>query len=150
MRKYYESHVDFSEIETVTCDKISHENAIEKLTEAGAFNEKGKPNVNFLNTLSGATSAPFFTKLERRLARRRGGIGGAYETFKNLLSRKEYTAMYLYLVILYGFLEWRVPELLSYLPAAPDVLKIFMGEFLADFEEFLEEMAADEDISDDE
>lgn len=144
MRKYYMSHVDFSEIATVSTDEISKEIAISKLTESGAINEKGKPDANFLSTLCGSVSSPFFMKLHKRLSRRRGGIGGAYEILKKMHSAKEYTAMYLYIVIMYGFLEWQVPDLLVQLPAVPDALKMFMAEFIGDFEEFVNEIAIEE------
>jgi len=142
MRKYYESHVDFTEIATVSNDEISKDNAIERLTEAGAINAKGKPDVSHLSTFSASISAPFFTKLEKRLSRRRGGIAEAYETLKQMQDGKEFTAMYLYIVIMYGFLEWRVQGILAQLPAVPDALKAFMGEFMSDFEEYMSEMAA--------
>ena len=140
MRKYYMSHVDFSEIATISTDKTSYDDAILKLTEAGAINAKGKPDVNYLNTLSGGTSIPFFTKLERRLSRRRGGIEDTYGTLKNMFGAKEYTAMYLYIVIMYGFIEWQVPQVISKLPAVPEVLKVFMSEFMADFEDYMQEI----------
>ena len=58
MRKYYVSHVDLSEIEAISVDKTSLENAVEKLTEAGAINAKGKPDANTINNLSGSLSFP--------------------------------------------------------------------------------------------
>lgn len=144
MKKYYMAHVDFSEIATVSTDEITRENALARLTEVGAINAKGKPDVNYLNTLSGSISAPFFAKLQKRLSRRRGGIGGTYEILQRLYAGKEHTGMYLYIVIMYGFLEWQVPEILSLLPAVPEALKAFMTEFMVDFEECIAEMAEDE------
>ena len=41
----------------------------------------------------------------------------------------------MYLAILYGFLEWQVPEKILLLPAVPDALKIFEGDFLSVFDE---------------
>jgi len=143
MKKYYVAHVDFSEIETVTTDQISHDAALERLTAEGALNAKGKPDPNYLNALSGSFAAPFLTKLARRVSRRRGGLAGVYETFKKLHAAKEYTAMYLYMAILYGFIEWRVPDIVTALPASPDALKLYMSEFMADFGEVLNELAAE-------
>ena len=60
--------------------------------------------------------------------------------------------MYLYIVIQYGFLEWQVPEMLTYLPAVPEALKSYMTEFITDFEEFLasqEETIAEPAANDD-
>ena len=144
MKKYYISHIDFSEIEAVSTDEFSNENAVKKLTESGAINSKGKPDAKYLNTLSNTLSPSFFSKLIRRLARRRGGIRTVYDTLLKLQNAKEYTAMYLYIVIYYGFVEWQVPELIACLPAAPDALKVFLGEFMDDFDEFLRETAGQE------
>jgi hypothetical protein len=142
MKKYYMSHVDFSEIDTITGDEITRENALAKLNEAGALNAKGKPDASFLSTLSASVSAPFFAKLQKRLSRRRGGAGGVYETLQRLYAGKEYTAMYLYIVIMYGFLEWQVPQTVSALPVVPEALKAFLAEFMSDFTEFINEIGA--------
>lgn len=56
---------------------------------------------------------------------------------QKLYDRKEYTALFLYLAILYGFLEWQVPEKILLLPAVPDALKIFEGRFSGAFDERL-------------
>ena len=150
MKKYFVSHVDFTEIAAVSTDQITLDTAVEKLTEAGAINAKKKPDVNYLNTLSATVSLPFFSKLQKRLSRRRGGITAVHTLMKNLYTGKEYTAMFLYLVIQYGFLEWQVPEMLTYLPAVPDALKAYMTEFIADFEEFIAELAAQEKFAQEE
>ena len=149
MRKYYVSHVDLSEIEAISVDKTSLEISIEKLTEAGAINAKGKPDINIINNLSGSLSFPFFGKLSRRLSRRRGGIRTFYETVQKLQSAKEFNALYLYIVIHYGFIEWQVPALVTCMPAVPDVLKAYINEFMADFEEFINEQDAKEAESSD-
>ena len=144
MKKYYVSHVDFSEIDALSNDEVTRENALAMLTEAGAVNGKGKPDTSYLNTLSGSFAFQFFGKLAKRLSRRRGGIRLVYEMLQKLSAAKEYTAMYLYIVIHYGFLEWQVPRQITCLPAVPDALKIWLSEFMADFEEFLTEMDAQE------
>ena len=144
MRKYYMSHVDFSEIDAISNDETTREIALAKLSEVGALNSKGKPDANYLNTLSGSVSTPFFAKLQKRLSRRRGGVGGAYEILQRLYDNKEYTAMYLYIVIMYGFIEWQVPQVVSMLPVVPEALKAFMTEFMDDFTEFMNEITADE------
>ena len=140
MRKYYMSHVDFSEIETISKDETTREIAMTRLTEGGALNAKGKPDAGYMRNLSETFAPPFFAKLQRRLSRRRGGIGGAYEIFSRLQSGKEYTAMYLYLVILYGFLEWQVPQMVAQLPVVPEALKAFLTAFMEDFSSFMANM----------
>ena len=155
MRKYYVAHVDFSEIDSITLDQISHDRAIEKLTGEGAIDEKKKPNVEYINLFSGSVSLPFFNKLERRMNRRRGGITGVRDTLQKLYKGKEYTAMYLLIAVYYGFMEWSVPDVLTCLPAAPAALSMFMGEFMEDFDEFIEDLESrsedeDGDETDDE
>jgi len=147
MKKSYVSHVDFSEINTVSTDELTKETALARLTEVGAITAKGRPDVNYLNALSGKVSAPFCGKLQRRLSRRRDGVTGVYSLLQRMYGDKEYTAMYLYIAIMYGYLEWQVPEILSLLPASPEALKVFMGEFMADFEEFLRDMTAETDAA---
>ena len=73
--------------------------------------------------------------MKKRISRRPGGIAGVKNTMQKLYDRKEYTALFLYLAILYGFLEWQVPEKILLLPAVPDALKIFEGDFLSVFDE---------------
>ena len=145
MRKYYISHVDFSEIDAISNDETTREIALTRLNDAGAIDSDGNPDINYLNTLSGSVSIPFFTKLERRLSRRRGGVESAYEILQRLYDNEEYTAMYLYTVIMYGFIEWQVPQVVSMLPAVPEALKAFMSEFIADFSEFINEIDEDEE-----
>ena len=144
MRKYYMSHVDFSEIDTLSNDEITRKNALAMMTEAGAINAKGKPDANVINNLSGSSSYQFFSKLSKRLSRRRGGIRAVYELLQKMQAAKEYTAMYLYIVIHYGFLECQVPRLVTCLPVIPEALKMFLTEFMADFEEFMSELDAQE------
>ena len=76
-------------------------------------------------------------KLKKRISRRPSGIAGAKDTMQKLYDRREYTALFLYLAILYGFLEWQVPEKILLLPAVPDALKAFEGDFLSALDERL-------------
>ena len=53
-------------------------------------------------------------------------------------NRKEYLGFYLYLSILYGFLEWQVPERVAVLPAVPEAIKAFVGDFMSAFDHYME------------
>lgn len=150
MKKYYMSFIDFSEVANVTADGEQIKKAKERLTELGLLTDKGNPSPSHISTITSSISAPFFDKLQRRMARRNGGITTARDTLKMLNDRKEYTAVFLYLAFLYGFLEWQVPEQLTLLPAVPDAMKCFAAEFIADFDRYLRDNApeSEADIED--
>lgn len=137
MKKYYMAFVDFSEIVNVTADEEQLEKARTRMMELGLLTEKGNPSPTQISSMTASVSAPFFDKLKRRLSRRPGGISAEKNTIKKLYDKKEYTALFLYLCFLYGFMEWQVPERVLLLPAAPDALKLFASDFLAAFEAYL-------------
>lgn len=144
MKKYYMSFVDFSEIINVTADEEQLTKACGRMEELELLTEKGNPSPAQIGIIAQAEAGPFYDKLKKRISRRPGGIAGVKNTMQKLYDRKEYTALFLYLAILYGFLEWQVPEKILLLPAVPDALKIFEGDFLAAFDERLAAEAAGE------
>ena len=148
MKKHLISHVDLSEIAAVTINPEKIQMSTARLTTLGAINSKKKADITYLNTLSGALTSPFYAKLKRRLSRG-NEVLEFYELMDKLYKSKEYTAMYLYLSIMYGFLEWQVPEPITHLPAVPDALTTYLGEFMADLEELIfEDKAASDTKSD--
>ena len=46
--------------------------------------------------------------------------------------------MFLYLAILYGFLEWRVPSKVSLLASSDEALKVFFTQFINNFKDWLQ------------
>lgn len=143
MKKYYMSFVDFSEIENVTADEEQLEKAKSRMLELGLLTEKGNPSPSQINSMTTAVSLPFFEKLKRRISRRPGGISAVKDTFKKLYDKKEYTAIFLYLCILYGFMEWQVPERIRLLPAVLDTLKLFAADFITAFDTYMEKAESD-------
>lgn len=137
MKKYHMAFVDFSEIVNVTADEAQLEKARARMIELGLLTERGNPSPSQINSMTASVSAPFFDKLKRRIGRRPGGISIIKDTVKKLFDKKEYTALFLYLCFLYGFMECQVPERVLLLPAAPDVLKLFASGFLTAFETYL-------------
>ena len=138
MKKYFVSHVDLSEIATVSATAGEKEKILERLSELGVLNTKRKPDMGYIKDMSDSLSRSFFVKLKKRLSRwRNGGIDGIYNTMKNMYAAKEYTAVYLYLSIFYGFLEWQVPPEVTLLPASVEALKAYEGEFMKAFELFM-------------
>ena len=129
MKKYNMSNVDFSEIVNVTADSEQLYRAEDRMKEIGLMTEKGNASPARISDTVETYLPPFFEKLTRRLIRRTGEIQNMSATFTMLAEKREYTAVFLYLAILYGFLQWRVPESFSLLAANPDTLKCFALEF---------------------
>lgn len=143
MKKYYLSHIDFSEIINITADEKQIEEAKNKMKELKFLTDKGNPSVGGIGIMTINTSKPFFAKLYRKIRRRRGGAEAVRDTLKKLYERKDYYGFYLYVAFLYGYLEWQVPEPVVLLPAVPEALKIYCHEFMDVFDFFLKEMKMD-------
>ena len=137
MKKYYLSHIDFSEIINITADETQLSHARERMLELGMLTEKGRASTAALNSMVLGGSEAFFIKLQKRLRRRNGGAAAVKDTLQMLCDRKDYYGFFLYIAFLYGFVEWQVPERVTLLPAAPDALKYYCTEFVAAFDAFL-------------
>lgn len=129
MKKYYLSHIDFSEVVNVTVDEEQLSRARERMKELKMLTDKGKPSVSSISLTANVESGALLAKLRKRL-RRRGGVRGVRATLGMLCDRRDYYGFFLYLAFLYGFLEWQVPEKLTLLPAVPEALKCYCSEFL--------------------
>ncbi len=136
MKKYYLSHIDFSELINVTADPEQIKTARARMQELGMLTEKGNPSVSSITVTAGSGSRSFFIKLRKRL-RRRGGIGAVKATLQMLYSRKDYYGFFMYIAFLYGFLEWQVPERVMLLPAVPEALKCYCSELVSALDKFL-------------
>ena len=149
MKKYYLSHIDFSELINVTADPEQIKEARARMQELGMLTEKGNPSVSSLTVTANNGSRSFFIKLRKRL-RRRGGIRGVRATLQMLYSRKDYYGFFMYIAFLYGFLEWQVPERVMLLPAVPEALKCYCGELLSALDKFLSSSKDSEEVEEDE
>ncbi len=136
MKKYFLSHIDFSEIVNVTADEEQLVRARERMKELRMLTDKGKPSVKSLSKTANSELGPFYLKLRKRL-RGRGGVRAVNATLHMLYDRKDYYGFFLYLAFLYGFLEWQLPEKLTLLPAVPEALKCYCGEFLNAIDKYL-------------
>lgn len=144
MKKYYLSHIDFSEVVNVTADEKQIENAKKRMTELGLLTEKGNPSTSAVAATVKALSKSFFIKLDKKMRRRSGGIREVKATLQKLYDRKDYYGFFLYIAFLYGFLEWQVPESITLLPAVPDALKCYCNEFISEFADYLNENSVKE------
>lgn len=147
MKKYYLSHIDFSELINVTADAEQLEIAKTRMIELGLLTEKGNPATAVIGSMVDSLSKSFFIKLQRRLRYRNGGIASVKDTMKKLYDRKDYYGLFLYIAFLYGFLEWQVPGRVVLLPAVPEALKCYCTDLITAFDKFTEENS-DKDISD--
>lgn len=139
MKKYYLSHIDFSELVNVTADEEQLSSARERMTELKLLTEKGNPATGAISSMVSSFSKSFFLKLQRRLRYRKGGVTAVRDTLKKLYDRKDYYGFFLYISFLYGFLEWQVPVRVVLLPAVPEALKCYCSELMAAFDKFIEE-----------
>ncbi len=148
MRKYYMSYVDFSEIANITTDSEQLNRSAERLKELGMLTEKGNPSTAQLTSLANSIVPSFISKLERRLQRREGVYQTTLNNIYRLYEQKEYYGLYLYIAILYGFLEWRVPERLALLPSDADTLKAYWGIFITMVQDALNTAESEEPETD--
>lgn len=144
MRKYYISHIDFSEIVNVTTDPAQLETARKRMKELGLLTEKGNPSPATIGAALNRLVPPFLSKLGKRISRRPGGINGVYETLQDLYERREYVGYFLYVVFFYGFIEWLVPEQIALMPASPETLKAFCTTFKERFSAFQAEKESED------
>lgn len=139
MKKYYLSHIDFSEIVNITADEEQLERAKNRMIELELLTEKGISSAKNICTMTADLSEAFFIKLRRRLRYRNGGIIDVRDTLKKLYDRSDYYGFYMYVAFLYGFLEWQVPGRVVLLPAVWEALEFYCTAFLEAFNKFIED-----------
>ena len=136
MIRYFESHVDLSEVEYITANEEQVSRANDVMTELGLL--KGKKLNNELITQT-IKPEQFFTKLRNRVQHRRGGFSEIANNMRFLYDRKDYYGLYLYLVFLFGLIQWRTPRQFAVLSANPEYLKQYLTELM----DILEKYAAE-------
>ena len=137
MKKYYMAFVDFSEIATITADAEVTKAAKANLLENGFYTAKGKVKHSVISSFVKMLMPSFAEKLKKRIRRYQGGIECVRDTFKKFCDAEEYSAFYLYLIFMYGFIEWSVPEKIIWFAADPDVLKVFANETFKAFDKYV-------------
>ncbi len=145
MKKYNMAFVDFSEIRNVTADNEQLEAAKAKMLEYEILTPKGNPSAAVINSIARDYLPQFFSRLDIRSSKLKEGIGGIYATMNKLYDRKDYMGLYLYLAIMYGFIQWRMPERIELLPASTDALKLFCTACLTIFEKYIENKSSDKE-----
>lgn len=136
MIRYFESHVDFSEVEYITTNEEQISRANDAMTELGLLKGKKLDNALITQTIK---PEQFFTKLRNRVQHRRGGFSEIANNMRFLYDRKDYYGLYLYLVFLFGLIQWRTPRQFAVLSANPEYLKQYLTELM----DILEKYAAE-------
>lgn len=136
MIRYFESHVDLSEVEYITVNEEQISRANDAMTELGLL--KGKKLNNELITQT-IKPEQFFTKLKNRVQHRRGGFSEIANNMRFLYDRKDYYGLYLYLVFLFGLIQWRTPRQFAVLSANPEYLKQYLTELMGILERYTAE-----------
>lgn len=129
IRNRYTSLINSREYQAATCNEEARQSANNRLAEIGAIDGKGKPNEEFITEHAQNNGQSFI----RRYIAYFGGTDEALTAVNTLLDmydNEQYIAMYFYLAILYGQIDWRVPGLLSCLPVNMDGLIIYLDIFL--------------------
>lgn len=130
MRKYYLSFVDLSEIINVTANPGQISWALEQLREHQLIDRLNEPNPIQIGNLAASLFPAFYSKLSLRIARWQGGILNVRQTLRKLMDLEDTIGMYLYLVVMYGFLMWKTPDQLQLLTVSRPALQCYMEAFL--------------------
>lgn len=126
MKRYFESHIDYSEVEYITTKEKQITRANDTITELGLLNGK-KLNSELIT--QAIRPEEFFNRLQYRM-KNLHGFSDAVDNLHMLYERRDYYGVYLYLVFLFGFVHWRTPRELSILPASSEYLKQYLSEFM--------------------
>ena len=136
MIRYFESHVDLSEVEYITTNEEQISRANDAMTELGLLKGKKLDNALITQTIK---PEQFFTKLRNRVQHRRGGFSEIANNMRFLYDRKDYYGLYLYLVFLFGLIQWRTPRQFAVLSANPEYLKQYLTELMGILEKYAAE-----------
>lgn len=141
MKRYFESHIDFSEIESITTNEEQITATHDELAELGLLNGK---KINPEPISEAIQPEMFFNRIDRRMRNRPSGLENMVSTLHMLYDRRDYYAVYLYVVFLFGFVQWRTPHPFAVLAANPDYLKQYLPELLQLLDEYMLSRQAEE------
>ena len=145
MKRYNMAIVDLSEIRNITANKETLKTAEEFLVEREIISSSGEINKARIKEINDFNANDFLTKLMRRNHRKEGYFEDTYNTLSMLNKSGEYNAMYLYIVFLYGSIEWRIPLAVNLISSNYEALKFYCKEFLKSYKSFMAEVKKNED-----
>ena len=136
MNNYNLSFVNLSEIRFLTGDIGEQENADAMMQERGLLTDKGNPSVSGIAEQNEHDTPLLLNRLSRKLRFRENSFECIRNTYLKMYSEKDYTGMFLFTVLLYGFIGWRTSLNLNLMSSRKEMLKIFFGEFVRTLEDF--------------
>ena len=136
MNNYNLSFISLSEIRFLTGDIGEQENADAMMQERGLLTDKGNPSVSGIAEQNEHDTPLLLNRLSRKLQFRENSFECIRNTYLKMYSEKDYTGMFLFTVLLYGFIGWRTSLNLNLMSSRKEMLKIFFGEFVRTLEDF--------------
>lgn len=136
MNNYNLSFVNLSEIRFLTGDIGEQENADAMMQERGLLTDKGNPSVSGIAEQNEHDTPLLLNRLSRKFQFRENSFECIRNTYLKMYSEKDYTGMFLFTVLMYGFIGWRTSLNLNLMSSRKEMLKIFFGEFVRTLEDF--------------
>ena len=136
MNNYNLSLINLSEIRFLTGDIGEQENADAMLQERGLLTDKGNPSVSGIAEQNEHDTPLLLNRISAKLQFRENSFECIRNTYLKMYSEKDYTGMFLFTVLLYGFIGWRTSLNLNLMSSRKEMLKIFFGEFVRTLEDF--------------
>ena len=143
MNNYNLSFVNLSEIRFLTGDTKEPENADAVMQEHGLLTDKGNPSVSGIAEQNEHYTLLLLKRISAKLQFRENSFECMRNTYLKMYSEKDYTGMFLFTVLMYGFIGWRTPLNLNLMSSRREMLKIFFGEFVRTLEDFKPERSAE-------
>ena len=136
MNNYNLSLINLSEIRFLTGDIGEQENADSMMQERGLLTDKGNPSVSGIAEQNEHDTPLLLNRIWAKLQFRENSFECIRNTYLKMYSEKDYTGMFLFTVLLYGFIGWRTSLNLNLMSSRKEMLKIFFGEFVRTLEDF--------------
>ena len=143
MNNYNLSFINLSEIRFLTGDTKEPENADAVMREHGLLTDKCNPSASGIAELNNYLTPLLLNRLSCKLKFRENSFECMRNTYLKMYSEKDYTGMFLFTVLMYGFIGWRTPLNLNLMSSRREMLKIFFGEFVRTLEDFKPERSAE-------
>ena len=137
------SLINLSEIRFLTGDTGERENADAMMQERGLLTDKGNSSVSGIAELNNYLTPLLLKRLSAKLKFRENSFECIRNTYLKMYSEKDYTGMFLFTVLMYGFIGWRTPLNLNLMSSRREMLNIFFGEFVRTLEDFKPEWSAE-------
>lgn len=113
----------------------NHSRLKQDLQSKGLIDQNGNPDINMINIRTGT----FTTEMVDKLAEEQYDIHLFYDHLTNLIAENEVRAAYYFLYSIIKALDMEMPPLFIQACALLAVLKAYLDEFLADFNDCIKD-----------